>query len=508
MKKLNSSWKVAGFALLFGLALQSCDDIIDNPLSPSQPIPDTPAEPAKPAVAISYNTKSWAKATTATITGCATTTDVNTLIAGDSIAKLLANATKSVEIVVKGGVKIDGAIAIPAAANAPEIQLTFEDAFTEAKKALTISNADDNSGDFTVKLPDSESAVDVTLTVSSQGAWSNTTLTGNALVGTLAYSAANDGWRELVLKPGIKIAKYDDSKILGQIAAPAADIIDAVVLNDGDNKEYNKNGFDVSNIYIQDSEDEIRAKNAIVAEGAEVWVYPKSRESNAGTITVSKNAKLHLNEGCAKKDNDDNKWYSYGGAEKIVGAEGAVVYGPVAAEDWGNGLGRFLNYGSIEDVTLDDAWKISSNVKNSTVKSNVNVFSAATFDGCTFSDGNINMVTYASSTSYTLYVWQDTDGKAHYTTTDPTNEASYDPEHGYWTQYVSGISSTDIKDVVLTFKSCKRGADALTNINLAPIVGSAIRDYNSWNTISGTTVKYDIDGTVYKKSSAALVEDK
>ena len=84
MKKLNYSWKVAGFALLFGLSmgLQSCDQVIDNPLSPVQPVPETPATPATPKASV--------KGSVITIENCADTKDVNTLLSSDDVKKVFA----------------------------------------------------------------------------------------------------------------------------------------------------------------------------------------------------------------------------------------------------------------------------------------------------------------------------------------------------------------------------------------------------------------------------------
>ena len=102
MKKLNYSWKVAGFALLFGLSmgLQSCDQVIDNPLSPVQPVPETPATPATP--------KATVAGTTITIENCATTKDVNTLLASADVKKVFTETattdddgiTQTIEIIV------------------------------------------------------------------------------------------------------------------------------------------------------------------------------------------------------------------------------------------------------------------------------------------------------------------------------------------------------------------------------------------------------------------------
>ena len=549
MKKLNSSWKVAGFALLFGMALQSCDQVIDNPLSPSQPIPDTPAEPAKPTVAISYtHTKwvpDWTKATTATITGCADTKDVNGLMANDSIKKLFTNATESIEIIVKGGIKIADAIAIPAALSGTDVQITFADAFTEAKKDLTIKNNAANDGKFTVKLPDSESAINLDLAVTPAG---YNTLIGNALVGAIkTASTAEDSWAYLNIKNGIKIATFDPNKQTKMDFFAAAGAIDTVILtggktdDNGDNRSWfdcGKNGFPLWNVY--NGEETYCTPNAIIAEGTNVGIYPRSYQSKAGIITIGKNATLEITSQSDPEDN--NQWY-FLAADQIKGADrSAQLLNDVVTTNysWWPTV-RHFNIGNIDNVTLPNlTGDLPANVTNSTFENTVNIPETVssvenlvfngnvnlaipasangtytfTFSKCGFANKSWNNRIYISDVSdipvldesgkqveYTMYVWTDKNGTYHYSAADPSKEEGFNKIE--WTEQHKAFDSVTYKDfrTTVAFDGCKSGAQDLTSATLGNLVSVKEFDENA-------PVFYSIDGVAYRMTDSGVLVKK
>ena len=96
---------------------------------------------------------------------------------------------------------------------------------------------------------------------------------------------------------------------------------------------------------------------------------------------------------------------------------------------------------------------------------------------------------------YTLYEWLDKNGEVHYSTVDPKDEETFASLVGK--KDVEATNSIVFKDftTILSFQNCKRGNDALSNINLAPITYQT----TLWN--DKTPIKYQIGSDVYKKAS-------
>lgn len=525
MKKLNYSWKAAGFALLFGLSmgLQSCDEIIDNPLSPVQPIPDTPATPATP--------KATVKGSTVTIENCKTTKDVNDLLNSADVKKVFAETTtvdsdgnpQTIEIIVKGGLETADAIAIPATAFAPKVQLTFADAFAKAEKDLTIKNDAANQGQFTVVLPDSESPINLDLAVNENNDWPENIVTGNAVLGGIK-TANNDttSWGAAIkLKDGIKIKAYDSDKQNLTTLYMNDNAIEAVVLNGGKDGVTNwfgcyKSGFRAYN--ASGDEGNIYAKNAIIAEGTSVGLWPRSTESKVGTVTIQKNAGLYLNE-----ETDDEIATSHYtlNIDAIVGADRSAKYNNNHTESyaWWDANGRQhnvrYNIGSISNVTIPNWWwqYLPSNVSNvtfgtidngacvlipSSMKSisgidfNCDVridFSVAEtgmnqfiFENTNFGASSNNIRLNPESQIYlkdasgnviyvTVYVWKDKDGVIHTDTKDPSKDAKFASMINQYEQPAFDTVKYEDFKAYLSFVGCKIDGKDLNSTLLSPMVG-------------------------------------
>lgn len=529
MKKLNYSWKVAGFALLFGLSmgLQSCDQVIDNPLSPVQPVPDTPATPATP--------KATVAGTTITIENCATTKDVNTLLASADVKKVFTDTEYSyydsvaartiyntIEVIVKGGLETADAIAIPATGHNPNIQLTFNDAFAKAEKDLAIKNDVANTSKFTVKLPDSESPINLDLTVNPG---TTNTVAGNAVLGGIKTASTDTTWwASIKLNDGIKINAYDGDKQNLVDLTMNDNAIEAVVLNGGkDGAMYGftcyKRGFRANKAWGDD--DQIYAKNAIIAEGTSVSIWPSTPESKANKITIQKNASLYLDE--RQDDEVGTEWFT-ASVETIEGADRSAKFlndqtATHGETKWVSGAWKWCNVkqevGSISNVTIPDWWDyLPSNVKNvtfgtidggdrvylpSSMKSisgidfNCDVridlavsetgMNQFTFENVNFGassnkiaflpESNIYLKDASGNVIYvTVYTWKDKDGVIHTDTTDPSGNAKFDSWVGSG-QYVSpaydNVKYQDFK-AYLSFVGCKVDGKDLDSNLLSPMV--------------------------------------
>jgi len=523
MKKLNYSWKVAGFALLFGLSmgLQSCDQVIDNPLSPVQPVPDTPATPATP--------KATVAGTTITIENCADTKDVNGQLATDAVKDVFAKTAtldslgneQTIEIIVKGGIKIADAIAIPKTAFGPHIQLTFADAFTEAKSALTIKNNEANAGRFTVKLPDSESPINLDLSVNDNVYWPDNVVTGNAVLGGIKTTCTDTlSSTNIKLKDGIKINAYDGDAQTRTWLYMNDNAIDAVVLNGGkDGSFYGftcyKRGFRAARAYGDD--DEIYAKNAIIAEGTAVSIWPSTPESKANTITIQKNAQLRLAE---ETDDEITTSHYTANINAIVGADRSAQFTNSHTESYarwdGNGKQHnvIYNIGSLSNVTIPNWWwdYLPSNVSNVTfgtidngacvlIPSSMKSISGIdfncqvridlavaetgmgqfTFENTNFGassntigfvpESDIYLKDASGNVIYvTVYVWKDKDGVIHTDTTNPQGNAKFDSMiNQYERPAYDTVKYEDFK-AYLSFVGCKVDGKDLDSKLLSPMV--------------------------------------
>lgn len=522
MKKLNYSWKVAGFALLFGLSmgLQSCDQVIDNPLSPVQPVPETPATPATP--------KATVAGTTITIENCATTKDVNTLLASADVKKVFTETattdddgiTQTIEIIVKGGLETADAITIPATGQAPNIQLTFADAFAKVEKDLAIKNDAANAGNFTIALPDSESPINLDLTVNPT--WRNY-LVGNAVIGVAKAATTTAGsWGDINCKSSIKFKTFDPAKVTDVNFHMSEGAVEAVILtgynaaeNTGNDwKECLKRGFPVDKAWSD--EDQIFTPNAIIAEGTEVYLAPRSYESKAGTITIQKNAQLRLGQ---YLDAEDNYLEYVLNVDAIIGADRSAQYLNSATESYaywdGNGKQHNVRYniGSISNVTIPNFWRtLPGNVQNvtfgivgngsyvtlpSSMKSvsgidfscnvYVNVPVAETgmttfeFNGVNFGSSDSEIFVNPEAQKYltdangnviyvTVYVWKDTDGVFHTDTTNPAGNAKLDTVIETFER--AAYDTVKYKDykVYLAFVGCKVDGKDLDSKLLSPMV--------------------------------------
>lgn len=395
MKKLNYSWKVAGFALLFGLSmgLQSCDEIIDNPLSPTQPTPETPAAPVNP--------KATVKGTTVTIENCKTTKDVNTLLNSDDVKKVFAQTatldslgnTQTIEVIVKGGVEIADAIVLPSTAFDPRIQITFNDAFTKAEKDLTIKNNNDNTNRFTVKLPDSDSPIGLDLTLADYTY--NNYLKGKAVLSSIKTSVVTPNkWEEgndpkwiktdITISEDTKIQAYDiNNQKDVYFYVTGTNPIEAVVLHEkyATDDTYGtiwnditcyKRGFRAENVDYDN--ENCYVANAIVATGESLWIWPSSVQSAAKKIFIQKGAELGLSE---RQDDEIETEFFTASIESIEGADRSAKflndqtasYGELrywwASPKWCN---IKQEVGSISNVTIPRWWgnDLPTNVSNVT----------------------------------------------------------------------------------------------------------------------------------------------
>jgi hypothetical protein len=522
MKKLNYSWKVAGFALLFGLSmgLQSCDEIIDNPLSPVQPIPDTPAAPATP--------KATVAGTTITIENCKTTKDVNSLMSDAAVKKVFAETatlddngnTQTIEIIVKGGLETADAIEIPATSFDPNVQITFNDAFAKAEKDLAIKNNAANTNKFTVKLPDSESPINLDLTVNTT--WDNHVI-GNAVIGAVkSATTVADTWGSVRCSSGIKFKTFDPDKQADVQFYMSEGAVEAVILNGynaatdtgGSWKECLKRGFRVDK--AMSDEDNIFTPNAIIAEGTYVYLAPRSYESKAGTITIQKNAELQLGE---YTETENSLSHYVLNVNSIVGADRSAKYINSQTEDyvWVDGNNKVhnvrYNIGSISNVTIPNFWGyLPSNVSNVTfglidngsavyLPSNMksvsgidfscNVYidvpvastgmSTFTFENTNFGASSNRIILNPESEIYltdasgniiyvTVYVWQDKDGVIHTDTANPSGNAKFDfMIRTFERPAYDTVKYEDFK-AFIAFVGCKVDGKALDSTLLSPMV--------------------------------------
>ena len=530
MKKLNYSWKVAGFALLFGLSmgLQSCDEMIDNPLSPTQPTSQqtTPATPATP--------KATVKGSTVTIENCATTKDVNTLLASADVKKVFTDTEYSyydsinaqtvyntIEVIVKGGLETADAIAIPGTGHNPKIQLTFNDAFTKAEKDLAIKNDAGNTNTFTVKLPDSDSGINLDLTVTNN-TWNNY-VTGNAVLNSIKGSVITPDtnyWKgyalaDIHISGNTTIKAYDfDKQEQVFYYVSGTNPIEAVVLNskNTDNSCYKK-GFAAQN--VQWDYETCYVPNAIVAAGETIGIWPSSQLSTAKKIYLEKGAKLNV---WTRGDADDQYTEYTPTIESIEGADRSAQYLNGETESWSwydaNNKEHKVIYkiGSISNVTIPNFWGyLPSNVSNVTIGDNsgdrvylpssmksisgldfncdVRIDLAVaetgmgqfTFENCNFGASSNNIGFTPESRNYlkdasgnviyvTVYTWKDKDGVIHTDTKNPSGDAKFDYMVSQFEQPAFDTVKYEDFKAYLSFVGCKIDGKDVDSKLLSPMV--------------------------------------
>lgn len=526
MKKLNYSWKVAGFALLFGLSmgLQSCDEIIDNPLSPTQPTPETPAAPVNP--------KATVKGSTVTIENCKTTKDVNDLLNSADVKKVFAETTtldkdgntQTIEIIVKGGIETADAIVLPSTAFDPRVQITFNDAFTKAEKDLVIKNNNDNTNRFTVKLPESDSGINLDLTV-ADNCYDNY-VTGKAVLNTVKASVVTPDttciwctYADLTFSENILIKAYDfDKQKNVRYYVTGSNPIEAVVLGNNANTTCYKKGFMAEN--VEWDWETCYVPNAIIPAGTTVWVWPASELSSAKKIFIEKGAELGLNE---RQDNEVETDFYTASVESIVGADRTAKFLNDQTASYGE-----LRYwwaspkwctikqevGSISNVTIPNWWgdDLPTNVSSVTfgaidngasitipsdVKSvsgidfncNVNIeltvaetgMNQFTFENCNFgaSSNNIRFVPESdiilkdasgNPILITVYVWKDKDGVIHTDTKDPSGDAKFASWVNTYTRYATDDVKYEDFKAFMSFVGCKIDGKTLDSTLLSPMV--------------------------------------
>ena len=523
MKKLNYSWKVAGFALLFGLSmgLQSCDQVIDNPLSPVQPVPETPATPATP--------KATVAGTTITIENCATTKDVNDLLNSADVKKVFAQTatldslgnTQTIEVIVKGGVEIADAIVLPSTAFDPRIQITFNDAFTKAEKDLTIKNNNDNTNRFTVKLPDSDSGINLDLTLADYTG--SNYITGKAVLNSIKAAVVtpdtNSVWNtraDLNISENITIKAYDFNKQKSVFYNVfGTNPIEAVVLHNTntDNSCYKK-GFRADNVNWE--YETCYVPNAIVAAGETIGIWPSSQLSTAKKIFLEKGAELNI---WTNSDPDDQYTSYTATIESIEGADRSAKYlnSDTESYSWWDGNGKehkvIYKIGSISNVTIPNFWGyLPGNVSNvtfglidngsavylpSSMKSvsgidfSCNVYidvpvatsgmSKFEFNGTNFGASSNRIFLNPESEIYlkdasgniiyvTVYVWKDKDGAIHTDTTNPSGNAKFDSMIRQFERPAYDTVKYEDFKAYIAFVGCKVDGKDLDSALLTPMV--------------------------------------